>query len=112
MNAKLLMCKNPKCSNKLKVQFSNADSKPIIFCSMVCFNTILENEKLNQGPEFEDPNELRLLVKNLVTQTKNMQKEIENLREIRKTYFDLFKSSKLKDEVYKREWSFQNEEEK
>jgi alkylhydroperoxidase/carboxymuconolactone decarboxylase family protein YurZ len=79
---------------------------------MVCFNTILENEKLNQGPEFEDPNELRLLVKNLVTQTKNMQKEIENLREIRKTYFDLFKSSKLKDEVYKREWSFQNEEEK
>jgi hypothetical protein len=112
MNAKLLRCKNPNCSNKLKVQFSNAESKPIIFCSMPCFNAILEHEKLSPSHQPEDPNELRLLVKNLVTQTKNMQKEIENLREVRKTYFDLFKSSKLKDEVYKREWSFQNEEEK
>ena len=79
---------------------------------MPCFNAILEHEKLSPSHQPEDPNELRLLVKNLVTQTKNMQKEIENLREVRKTYFDLFKSSKLKDEVYKREWSFQNEEEK
>lgn len=76
---------------------------------MLCFNTILENEKFNQGPESEDPTEIRLLVKNLVAQTKNVQKELENLRKIRKTYFDLFKSSKLKDEVYKRKWSFQNE---
>ena len=112
MNAKLLRCKNPDCSNKLKVQFNNAESKPIIFCSMLCFNTILENEKLSQGPESEDPTEIRLLVKNLVAQTKNMQKELENLQKIRKTYFDLFKSSKLKDEVYKRKWSFQNEVEK
>jgi hypothetical protein len=77
-----------------------------------CFNTILENEKLSQNLESDDPNELRLLVKNLVDQTKNMQKELENLREIRKTYFDIFKSSKLKDEVYKRKWSSQSEVEK
>ena len=111
MNAKLLRCKNPNCSNKLQVQFRNAESKPIIFCSTPCFNAILEQEKLRPSLQPEDPNELRLLVKNLVAQTKTMQKEIENLREVRKTYFDLFKSSKLKDEVYKREWSFQNEEE-
>jgi hypothetical protein len=77
-----------------------------------CFNTILENENLSQNLESEDPNELRLLVKNLVDQTKNMQKELENLQEIRKTYFDIFKSSKLKDEVYKRKWSSQSEVEK
>jgi hypothetical protein len=109
MNARLLRCKNPNCSNKLKVQSSSADSKPIIFCSIPCFNTILENEKLSQNLESEDPNELRLLVKNLVDQTKNMQQELENLREIRKTYFDIFTSSKLKDEVYKRKWSSQSE---
>lgn len=79
---------------------------------MPCFNTVLEIEKLSQNFESEDPSELRLLVKNLVVQTKNMQKELENLREIRKTYFDLFKSSKLKDEVYKRKWSSQSEVEK
>lgn len=76
---------------------------------MLCFNTILENEKLRQGPESVDPTEIRLLVKNLIAETKNMRKELENLRKIRNTYFDLFKSSKLKDEVYKRKWSFQNE---
>lgn len=112
MNARLLRCRNPNCSKKLKMQFSSADSKPIVFCSVPCFNTILENEKLSQNLESEDPNELRLLVKNLVDQTKNMQKELENLQEIRKTYFDIFKSSKLKDEVYKRKWSSQNEVEK
>jgi hypothetical protein len=41
-----------------------------------------------------------------------MQEELENLREIRKTYFDLFKGSKLKDEVYKRKWSSESEVEK
>ena len=112
MNARLLRCKNPTCSNKLRVQFSTADSRPIIFCSISCFNTILENEKLNQNLESEDPNELRVLVKNLVVQTKNMQEELENLREIRKTYFDLFKGSKLKEEVYKRKWSSDSEVEK
>lgn len=112
MNARLLRCKNPNCNNKLRVQFSTADSRPIIFCSIPCFNTILESEKLNQNLESEDPNELRVLVKNLVVQTKNMQEELEGLREIRKTYFDLFKGSKLKDEVYKRKWSSESEVEK
>ena len=74
MNAKLLRCKNPNCSNKLEVEYSNAESKPILFCSMICLNTILEIEKLSQGPESEDPTEIRLLIKNLVAQTKNMQK--------------------------------------
>jgi hypothetical protein len=112
MNARLLRCKNPNCNNKIRVQFSTADSIPIIFCSIPCFNTILESEKLNRNLESEDPNELRVLVKNLVVQTKNMQEELENLREIRKTYFDLFKGSKLKDEVYKRKWSSESEVER
>lgn len=112
MNARLLRCKNPNCSNKLKVQSIDADSKPIIFCSTSCFNTLLESEKLNQRSEFEDPNELRQLVRELVAQTNDMKKELENFQKIRKTYFNIFKSSGLKDEVYKRKWSFENEVDK
>ena len=48
MNARLLRCNNPNCNNKLKVQFSGVESKPIIFCSVPYFNNILENEKLSQ----------------------------------------------------------------
>lgn len=112
MITKLLRCKNPSCSNELKVQSIDAESKPIIFCSKSCFNALFKSEKLSRNLESDDPNELRQLVKDLVAQTNEMKKELENFRKIRKTYFSIFKSSDLKDEVYKRKWSFQNEVEK
>jgi hypothetical protein len=34
---------------------------------------------------------------------------LENLKKIRKTYFGLFNELSLKDETYKREWSFDKE---
>jgi len=58
---------------------------------------------------YEDPKEVRQLVQNLIAQTKQMQKELQDLRRIRKTYFGLFRNNILKKEVYKRNWSFEDE---
>ncbi|RPI82710.1 MAG: hypothetical protein EHM34_06515 [Nitrosopumilales archaeon] len=111
MNGDWLNCRNPSCRNKLRVQISNADSKPITFCSESCFNSILlfENEKAISRLDYDDPHEVKTLVQNLVKQTQQLQIELDNLKKIRKTYFGLFKDQELKDETYKREWSFDKE---
>jgi hypothetical protein len=105
MNLLMIKCKNKSCINRLNVELDNADSKPILFCSELCLSSF-ENEKFNFTLKDEDPNEVRTLVQNLVSQTKQLQSELENLKKIRKTYFGLFKELDLKDETYKREWSF------
>lgn len=64
---------------------------------------------MNPNLNYEDPKEVRMVVKNLLTQTKRLQNEIEDLRKVRKTYFGLFKDYVLKDEVYKRKWTFEDE---
>lgn len=91
--------------NRLNVGLDNTDSKPILFCSESCLNSY-ENEKLISNLNYEDPKEVKTLVRNLVSQTKQLQSELEKLKKIRKTYFGLFKELKLKDETYKHEWVF------
>jgi len=108
MTRLLIKCKNKNCINRLNVGLDNTDSKPILFCSELCLNAF-ENQKFNSSINYEDPNEVRTLVQNLVSQTKQLQSELENLKKIRKTYFGLFKELDLKDETYKREWSFDKE---
>jgi hypothetical protein len=92
----------------LNVRLHDTDSKPILFCSELCLDSF-ENEKFNSAINYDDPNEVRTLVQNLVSQTKQLQSELENLKKIRKTYFGLFNELSLKDETYKREWSFDKE---
>jgi hypothetical protein len=92
----------------LNVEFKNTASRPILFCSESCLNSF-ENEKLISNLNYEDPKEVKALVQNLVSQTKQLQIELENLKKIRKTYFGLFREFNLKDETYKREWSFDKE---
>ena len=108
MTRLLIKCKNKNCINRLNVGLDNRDSKPILFCSELCLNSF-ENEKFSSTLNNEDPNDVRTLVQNLVIQTKQLQSELENLKKIRKTYFGLFKELDLKDETYKREWSFDKE---
>jgi hypothetical protein len=105
MTMQVIKCKNKSCINRLKVGLDIPDSKPILFCSDLCLNSF-EDEKFNSTLKYEDPNEVRTLVQNLVSQTKQLQSELENLKKIRKTYFGLFKELDLKDETYKRDWSF------
>lgn len=108
MTRLLIKCKNKNCINRLNVGLDNTDSNPILFCSELCL-TSFENEKFNSTISYEDPDEVRTLVQNLVSQTKQLQSELESLKKIRKTYFGLFKELNLKDETYKREWSFDKE---
>ncbi|HJU79049.1 MAG TPA: hypothetical protein VJ599_05745 [Nitrososphaeraceae archaeon] len=68
---------------------------------------MFENEKFNFTLKDEDPKDVRTLVQNLVSQTKQLQSELENLKKLRRTYFGLFKGIDLKDETYKRDWSFE-----
>ncbi|MGE5685324.1 MAG: hypothetical protein ACM3ZS_09315 [Nitrososphaerota archaeon] len=105
MTRLVIKCKNKNCINRMNVLLDNNDSKPILFCSESCLNSF-ENERFDSTLKYEDPNEVRTLVKSLVSQTKQLQRELENLKKIRKTYFGLFKELDLKDETYKREWSF------
>lgn len=105
MTMQVIKCKNKSCINRLNVGLDNPNSKPILFCSDLCLNSF-EDEKFDSTLKYEDPNEVRTLVQNLVSQTKQLQSELENLKKIRKTYFGLFKELDLKDETYKRDWSF------
>lgn len=106
MNTERIKCENENCENRLRVELGN-QSKPILFCSQTCLNSyFLQNETSNSNFHYEDPNEVRKLVRNLVSQTKLIQNELGSLREIRKTYFGLFQDHALKDEVYQRKWSF------
>lgn len=101
----MVKCRNKNCINQLDVGLINVDSKPILFCSESCLDSF-ENEKFNSSLNQEDPNEIRMLVQNLLSQTKQIQSELESLKKIRKTYFGLFTNDNLKDETYKRDWSF------
>jgi hypothetical protein len=101
----LIKCKYENCDNQLKIEV-NSDSCPIAFCSERCLNKF-ENMKFNYALDREDPNDVRSLVQQLVSQTKQLQSELENLKKIRKTYFGIFTESNLKDETYKRDWAFE-----
>lgn len=111
MTIQAIKCKYKNCSNRLSVAQKNTDFKPILFCSELCLDSF-ESEKFTYHLNYEEPNEVRELVQNLVIQTKQLQSELEKLKNIRKTYFGLFNESHLKDETYKREWSFEKEGDK
>lgn len=109
MRTRRIKCKNGQCSNHLRIELNDTQSSPILFCSEQCLNTLLiENERSNTSNDFnyEDPKEIRQVVQNLLSETKQIQDELKKLRRIRKTYFGLFKDYQLKDEVYNRKWSF------
>ena len=106
MNTGRIKCENDHCENRLKVELNN-QFKPVLFCSQTCLNSyLLQNETSNPNSHYEDPKEVRKLVQNLLSQTKLIQNELGSLRKIRKTYFGLFTDHALKDEVYRRKWSF------
>src|SRR5207344_882475 len=98
-----IKCNNPKCNNRLTVQTKKTESKPILFCSQNCYNSVLlQNEKIDKNYNYEDPEEMRHIVKNLMAQTMQLHSEVQSLRKIRKTYFEIFKNNNLEREVYKR----------
>ncbi len=101
-----MKCKYESCNNRLDIDV-NSDSYPIAFCSEHCLNKY-ETRKFNYALEQENPDDIKILVKQLVSQTKQLQNELDNLKKIRKTYFGLFTDSNLKDENYKRDWMFEN----
>ena len=112
MNIQWIKCKNGHCDNRLRVHIQKRETKPIFFCSEACLNpTMPQNRKMSQDYNYEDPEQIRHLVKNLINETKRLQNEVQSLRRIRKTYFRLFKDYHLKPEIYKRKWSFQNKAE-
>jgi hypothetical protein len=109
VNKHSIKCKNHQCSKRFRVETDNRP-EPILFCSQTCINSYLfQSEKLDPNFNYEDPKEVRKLVENLLGQTKQIQNELQSLRKIRKTYFGLFKDYELKNEVYKRKWSFKDE---
>jgi hypothetical protein len=106
-----IKCKNDQCSKRLRVE-ANKQSKPILFCSQTCLNSYLfQNDQLHRNFNYEDPGEVRKLVQSLINETKQIQIELQNLKRIRKTYFGLFKDKELdlNDEIYNRDWSFEDE---
>jgi hypothetical protein len=107
MRTRRIKCKNDHCSNHLRIELKDIQSYPILFCSEQCLNSLLsENDKSSNDFNYEDPKEVRQVVQNLLSETKQIQNELKNLRRIRKAYFGIFKDYDLKDEVYTREWSF------
>ena len=110
MNIQWIKCKNDHCDNRLRVQMKNRESKPMFFCSEVCLNpTVLQNEKMSQDYNYEDPEQIRHLVKNLIDETKRLKKEVQTLRNIRKDYFRDFNDYNLKPEAYEHNWPFDND---
>ena len=105
MTRQLIKCKNENCNNQLNIEINN-DFSPIVFCSEQCLNKF-EMVKFHFALDREDPNDIKTLVQQLVSQTKQLQSELENLKKIRKSYFGLFTESNLKDETYKRDWTFE-----
>lgn len=105
MTRLLIKCKYESCDNELNIE-SNSDSYPIAFCSEQCLNKF-ETSKFNYPLDHEDPTDIRIVVKQLVSQTRQLQSELDNLKKIRKTYFGMFTESNLKDETYKRDWTFE-----
>src|SRR5574339_492217 len=104
MPMQLIKCKYENCDNRLNIDV-NSDCYPLAFCSEQCLDKF-ETAKFDYILEQGDPNDVRILVKQLVSQTKQLQSELNKLKKIRRTYFGLFTDSKLKDEFYKRDWRF------
>lgn len=101
-------CKNDLCSKQFRVETDNRHA-PILFCGQTCLNSyLLQSEKLDPNFDYEDPKEVKKLVQNLLSQTKQIQNELQSMRKIRKTYFGLFNDYDLKPEVYKRKWLFED----
>lgn len=110
MNIQWIKCKNSYCDNRLRVQIKKRESKPIFFCSEVCLSpTMPQNEKMSQDYNYEDPEQIRHLVKNLINETKRLRNEVQTLRRIRKDYFEVSKDYNLKPEVYEHNWPFDND---
>ena len=100
-------CKNEQCSNKPKVDANSF--KPILFCTEKCLNSyFVQDQKFDTNFNYQDPKEAKRLIQNLVDQTKQSQNELRSPKIIRKTYFGMFRNLNLKDEDYKRKWSFED----
>jgi tRNA-dihydrouridine synthase len=110
MNMQWIKCENGYCDSRLRVQIKYRQSKPVFYCGEACLNpTLLQNEKMSQEYYYEDSEEIRQLVNNLVNETKRLKNEVQSLRKIRKNYFGVFNDYNLKPEVYERKWSVKND---
>jgi len=110
MNIQWVKCKNGHCDNRLKVHIQKRETKPIFFCSEVCLSpAIPQNEKMSQDYNYEDPEQIRHLVKNLIDETKRLRNEVQTLRKIRKDYFEASDDYNLKREVYEHNLPFDND---
>jgi hypothetical protein len=89
MSVESIKCKNDQCKNQFRIE-ANSLPKPILFCSQTCLNPYLQSEGLDANVDYDDPKKVRELVQNLVSQTRQMQKELEDLRRIKKTYLQKF----------------------
>ena len=89
MSVESIKCKNDQCKNQFVVE-ANSLSKPVLFCSQTCLNPYLQREGLDANVDYDDPKKVKGLVENLVSQTEQMQKELDELRRIKKTYLGKF----------------------
>lgn len=112
MAIQTITCYNSNCGKPLRVLVDDTQSKPILFCSNQCLNSfLLESEKKTQDFNSEDPNEVKKFVNNLMNQVDIIQQDFKRLGNLRMSYFDIFAGGKLKDENYKRKWSFRHKQE-
>jgi len=107
-----ILCNNGACAKPIRVLVDGTESIPILFCSNECLNSfLLQSEKNNPDLNSEDPNEVKEFVNNLMNQVDIIQQDFKRLRNLRMSYFDIFTGGKLKDENYKRKWSFRRKQE-
>lgn len=105
MSVESIKCKNDQCKNQFRIE-ANSLPKPMLFCSHTCLNPYLQSEGLDANINYDDPKKVRELVQNLVSQTQQMQKELEDLRRIKKTYFRNFDDMVLRKEDSNQKSSF------
>jgi hypothetical protein len=110
MDIQLIKCRNKFCSKNLYVNVNDIRSVPVVFCGEKCVNSFLDYEISQKEANYEDPVEINKLVQNVIGYTQKIEREFENFRKIRSTYFELFKSRELKSETYIRKWSFNDED--
>lgn len=83
---------------------------PVVFCGEKCVNSFLDFEVRRKETKYEDPAEINKLVQNVIGYTQQIEREFENFKKIRSTYFELFKGRDLKSETYIRKWTFEEEQ--
>ena len=110
INTREIKCRNNYCNNVLKIELNNAENPPVIFCGNLCLQSFLLSKDISIKLDYQNPNEINKLVQSVISQKQIIEKELEHLKKIRKTYFDLFKNVNLKRETYIRDWSFKDEE--